>query len=190
MELIYKSLDLLNFGDPGPLRAAHQQLDGEIYADFSSVAIGAGQLFLGALRQRMRVESTATDPVRQWLSAFGAAGSLSGNGDSHDFNAGTGGVAGDFEQRFDSTLRAGIAFGYAYTGFSTSGIPGSGSANTFALAPYARYAPGSWYVEGALGVGYNDATITRSMSSQGSRARPTGRRAGLRSSRTSKPAIA
>ena len=163
MDLIYKSLDLLNFGDPGPLRAALVQLDGEIYADFSSVAIGAGQLFLGALRQRMRVESTATDPVRQWLSAFGAASGLSGNGDSHDLNAGTGGVAGGFEQRFDSTLRAGLAFGYAYTGFSTNGIPGSGSANTFALAPYARYAPGPWYVEGALGVGYNDATITRSI---------------------------
>ena len=163
MDLIYKSLDLLNFGDPGPLRAALVQLDGEIYAEFSSVAIGAGQLFLGALRQRMRVESTATDPVRQWLSAFGAAGSLSGNGDSHDFNAGTGGVAGGFEQRFDSSLRAGVAFGYAYTGFSTNGIPGSGSANSFALAPYARYAPGPWYVEGALGVGYNDATVTRSI---------------------------
>jgi outer membrane autotransporter protein len=94
---------------------------------------------------------------------FGAAGSLSGNGDSHDLNAGTGGVAGGFEQRFDSSLRAGVAFGYAYTGFSTSGIPATGSANTYALAPYARYAPGPWYVEGALGVGYNDAAITRSI---------------------------
>jgi outer membrane autotransporter protein len=163
MDLIYKSLDLLNYGDPGPLRAALQQLDGEIYADFASVAIGAGQLFLGALRQRMRADLTAADPLQQWLSAFGAGGSLSSDGDSHDFNAGTGGTAGGFEQRFDAALRGGIAFGYAYTGFSTSGIPGSGSANTFAIAPYARYAPGPWYVEGALGVGYSDASVTRSI---------------------------
>ena len=164
MDLIYKSLDLLNFGDPGPLRAALQQLDGEIYADFSSVVIGAGQLFLGAVRERMRVGHDATTrPIQQWLSAFGADGDLSGNGDSHDLNATSGGIAGGLEHRFDRSLLAGIAGGYAYTGFDTSGIPGTGSANSFALAPYGRYAPGPWYVEGALGVGYNDATITRSI---------------------------
>jgi len=164
MDLIYKSLDLLNFGDPAALRAALQQLDGEIYADFSSVVIGAGQLFLGTVRERMRVsQGAATCPSQQWLSAFGAEGDLSGNGDSHDLNATSGGLAGGLEHCFDSTLLAGIAGGYAYTGFSTSGIPGTGSANTFALAPYGRYAPGPGYVEGALGVGYNDATITRSI---------------------------
>lgn len=164
MDLIYKSLDLLNFGDPGQLRAALQQLDGEIYADYASVVIEAGQLFLGTVRSRMRVShDTPTRPIQQWLSAFGADGGLSGNGDSHDFNATSGGIAGGLEHRFDATLLTGIAVGYAYTGFSTSGIPGTGHANTFALAPYGRYEPGPWYVEAALGVGYTDATITRSI---------------------------
>lgn len=164
MDLIYKSLDLLNFGDPAALRAALQQLDGEIYADYSSVVIGAGQLFLGAVRKRMRVEYDATaQPVQQWVSAFGASSDLSGNGDSHDLNATSGGIAGGIEHRIDSTLLAGIAAGYAYTGFSTNGIPGTGNANSFMLAPYGRYAHGPWYVEGALGVGYNDAAITRSI---------------------------
>jgi len=52
----------------------------------------------------------------------------------HDFNAETGGVAGGLERRFDPALRAGIAFGYAFTGFST----GDGNVNTFAVTPYAR----------------------------------------------------
>ena len=190
MDLIYKSLDLLNFGDPGPLRAALVQLDGEVYADFSSVAIGAGQLFLGALRQRMRVESTATDPVRQWLSAFGAASGLSGNGDSHDFNAGTGGVAGGFEQRFNSALRAGIAFGYAYTGFSTNGIPGAAAP----ILSRSRLTPAMRRDHGTSKVRSASATMMQrspaASYSRGSRARPTGRRAGRRSSRSSKPAIA
>ena len=84
MDLIYKSLDLLNFGDPAALRAALVQLDGEVYADFSSVAIGAGQLFLGAVRDRSRAATKVTGPVQQWLTAFGGALNLSGNGDSHE----------------------------------------------------------------------------------------------------------
>src|SRR4029079_2590552 len=64
MDLVYKKLDLLNFGDPTPLRAALVQLDGEIYADVSSVAIGASQLYLGALREQMRRERPMTGPLQ------------------------------------------------------------------------------------------------------------------------------
>jgi uncharacterized protein with beta-barrel porin domain len=101
--------------------------------------------------------------VRQWLTALGGAGGLSGNGDSHDFNAATGGIAGGFDHRFDPSLLAGIGFGYAYTGFSTSGISGDGNVNTFAVTPYARYAPGPWYVEGAAGAAYKDTTVNRNI---------------------------
>ncbi len=167
MDLVYKSLDLLNFGDPQPLRAALQQLDGEVYADFSSVAIGAGQLLLGAVREQLRTRPDDTVPVRQWLTGLGASGGLSGSGDSHDLDAASGGLAGGFEHRFDPALTGGIAFGYAYTGFSTNGISGEGSANTFALMPYARYAPGPWYVEGALGGAYNNATVDRTINFPG-----------------------
>jgi outer membrane autotransporter protein len=155
------SLDLLNFGDPQPLRAALQQLDGEVYADFSSVAIGAGQLLLGAVREQLRTRAGDNVPVRQWLTGLGASGGLSGSGDSHDLDAASGGLAGGFEHRFDPALIGGIAFGYAYTGFSTSGISDEGSANTFAFLPYAPYAPGPWYVEGALGGAFNNATVNR-----------------------------
>ena len=43
MDGVYNALDVLNFGAPGPLRAALAQLDGEIYADVPSVAIGMGR---------------------------------------------------------------------------------------------------------------------------------------------------
>lgn len=58
-------------------------------------------------------------------------------------------------------LATGRAFGYAGTGFNTSGVSGSGTVNTLAVTPYARYAPGRWYVEGAIGAAYSDASITR-----------------------------
>ena len=66
MDGIYKSLDLLNFGDSTPLRAALVQLDGEVYADVSTVAMGAGQLFLGAVRERARAATKVTGQVQQW----------------------------------------------------------------------------------------------------------------------------
>ena len=167
MDLLYKALDLLNYGDPGPLRRALVQLDGEIYADVSSVAIGAGQLFLGTVREQLRAETKAAGPLQQWLTGFGAGVGLSGNGDSHDLNAGVGGLAGGFEHRFNQAFVAGLAFGYAYTGFDTSGLDQSGSANSFAVTPYARYAPGAWYVEGAIGGGFSDVSVTRNIAFPG-----------------------
>ena len=137
------------------------QLDGEIYADVSTVVMGAGQLFLGAVRERARAATKVTGQVQQWLSVFGGAGDLSGNGDSHNVRSRTAGLVGGLEHQFDPSLQAGIAFGYAGSGFDTSGISGSGTINTLAITPYARYAPGRWYVEGAIGAAYSDASITR-----------------------------
>ena len=163
MDLVYKKLDLLNFGDPTPLRAALVQLDGEIYADVSSVAIGASQLYLGALREQMRRERPMTGPLQQWLTGFGSALDLSGNGDSHDLDSRIGGLAGGFEYRFSPDLVTGVAYGWAYSHFSTSGISGTGDLNTVAITPYARYAPGAWYVEGAIGGAWNDASVSRTI---------------------------
>lgn len=163
MDEVYKSLDLLNFGDPGPLRAALVQLGGEIYADYSSVAIQSGQLFLGAVREQMRSPNKAPGPLRQWLTAIGGGGTLNGNGDTHNLNSAMGGLAGGFERRFDSSLLAGIAFGWAGGSFGTSGISGNGTFSTLAITPYVRYAPGPWYVEATAGYAYSMANINRDL---------------------------
>jgi Autotransporter beta-domain len=165
MDEVYKSLDLLNFGNnPAPLRAALVQLDGEIYADYSSVAIGAGQLFLGAVHTEMRATNPASTPVQAWLSGIGGGGFLSGNGDSHSVSSGMGGLAGGLERRFDPALLAGVAVGFATGWFGTNGISGSGTTTTFAVTPYARYQPGPWYIEAAVGYGYSWGNVNRSMS--------------------------
>ena len=73
MDEVYKSLDLLNFGnDPAPLRAALIQLDGEIYADYSSVAIEAGQQFLGAVHTEMRATKDCEPAIPKRIEASGA----------------------------------------------------------------------------------------------------------------------
>ena len=54
MDLMYKSLDLLNFGDPAPLRAALVQLDGEVYASAQTVMLDDSLYLREAVLGRMR----------------------------------------------------------------------------------------------------------------------------------------
>ena len=167
MDGIYNRLDLINFGDPGPLRSALVQLDGEAYADVPTVEIEGARMFLNAVHGQMRLGhgTAATDdpPVRQWLSGFGGAGGIGGSGDTHGIGYAMGGVAGGMEHRFDPTLLAGIAVGYTRSGYGTNGLSGSGSINTFSAALYSSYAPGNWYVDGVLGYGYAYGTLNRSI---------------------------
>jgi outer membrane autotransporter protein len=165
MDEVYKSLDLLNYGtSPAPLRAALVQLDGEIYADYPTVAIGAGQIFLDAVHTETQAANPSTTSVQAWLGGIGGGQYLSGNGDSHSFSSGMGGLAGGLERRFDPALLGGVAVGFASGWFGTSGISGSGTSTTFAVTPYARYAPGPWYVQAALGYGYSWGSVNRTMS--------------------------
>jgi outer membrane autotransporter protein len=166
MDGIYNSLDLINIGNPGPLQSALVQLDGEAYADTPTVAIEAARMFLGAVHGQMRLDRGTAEgpndpPVQEWLSGFGGGGGIGGSGDTHGISYTMGGVAGGVEHRFDPTLLAGIAVGYIGSGHGTNGISSSGSVNTFSTALYASYSPGNWYVDGALGYGYNFGTVNR-----------------------------
>ena len=98
-----------------------------------------------------------------WLTGFGGGSRIGGGGGAHGISYAMGGVAGGVEHYFDPALLAGVAFGYARSGYVTSGISGNGSLNTFSAALYARYAPGNWYVDGVIGYGYGYGTLDRSI---------------------------
>ena len=166
MDSIYNALDVLNFGDSGPLRAALAQLDGEVYADVPSVAISAGKMFLDVLHDQTQLARGYTDPAggnawRIWMSGFGGGGSLSGNGDAHNINFGGGGVSMGADRHFGPAILAGVAAAYLQSGFDTNGISGNGNLNSLAVASYAGYTAGRWYADGALGYSYNSAGVTR-----------------------------
>ena len=166
MDSVYASLDVLNDGNPQPLRDALEQLDGEIYADVATAQVAGAQTVLGVIGDRMRLARGAiNDPPgwRSWLTGFGAGGGASGNGDAHNLALGYGGVVAGADYRLDPTLLAGGAVAYTYSSLSTSGLPSDGSLNTGSLAAYASYAPGPWYVDGSLGYAYSSGTISRSM---------------------------
>lgn len=169
MDSLYNALDILNFGNPAPLRAALAQLDGEIYADVPSVAIAAGQMFLDVLRDQTHLARSFTGQLadgtlRPWVSGFGGGGALSGNGDTHRIGFGGGGIAAGVDYRFSPALQAGVAAAYARSAFGTSGISGSGGLDSFTIGSYAGYTAGQWYIDGAFGYSYNSATVNRSIS--------------------------
>jgi outer membrane autotransporter protein len=180
MDSVYNALDVLNLTSPPVLRTALVQLDGEVYSSLPSLAITGGQLFLGALREQMRLGRTlagatplgaapaqGAEPLRAWVSFYGGAGTLSGNGNSHDANLALGGIIAGFELAVLPTLRAGIALGYARSGSSLNGLSGNADANQYTAALHASHATGPFYLDAALGYSYQGADVTRGIAFPG-----------------------
>jgi uncharacterized protein YhjY with autotransporter beta-barrel domain len=187
MDSIYNALDILNLTDPAGLRNALTQLDGEVYADLPTVAMTGSQLFLGVLRDQMRLGRALAGatpladapvanagPLRAWASGFGGAGSLSGNGDSHDADFALGGVAGGLEYSVLPTLRTGVALGYARAGYSLNGLSGNADVNQYTVALYASFVRGAFYLDAAVGYAYTASTVTRDIAFPGVMRRATG----------------
>lgn len=180
MDSVYNALDILNLTNPAGLRDALTQLDGEVYADLPTIAITGSQLFLGALRDQMRIGRTlagadplgtsppaSAEPLRVWASGYGGAGSLSGNGNSHDADFALGGIIGGAEYNILPELRAGVALGYGRSGYSLNGLSGNADLNQYTVALYASYARDAFYVDAAIGYAYTDANVTRDIAFPG-----------------------
>lgn len=174
MDSVYNALDILNLTNPAGLRDALMQLDGEVYADLPTVSITGSQLFLGALRDQMRIgrmlagasplgssPPSSAEKLRIWASGYGGAGSLTGNGNSHDAAFALGGIIGGVEYNVLPGLRAGVALGYGRSGYSLSGLSGNADLNQYTVALYASFARDALYIDAAIGYSYMDATVTR-----------------------------
>ncbi len=167
MDSIYNSLDLINIGDAGPLRRALTQLGGEPYADIPTIETQSASMFLDAVHDEVRLGragvNTREVPVRQWLTGFGGAGGLDASGDLHGFDYQIAGVAGGIDRWLAPSFLLGFAVGYARSDFDASQISGSGDIDTVSGAVYASYAPGRWYVDGAIGLGHSEGSLERSI---------------------------
>lgn len=167
MDSIYNSLDLINIGDSAPLRRALTQLGGEPYADIPTIETQSASMFLDAVHDEVRLDrvdvNTREVPLRQWLTGFGGAGGLDASGDLHGFDYQIAGIAGGMDRWFGPSLLAGFAVGYARSNFDADQISGNGDIDTVSGAVYASYAPGRFYVDGALGFGHSEGSLERSI---------------------------
>ena len=114
---------------------------------------------LGAGAQR-------SDAGGVWMMPYGAMGALYGDASTHSASYALYGFAGGGDVEVLDALRIGGALSYSSTGLSTS-IPASGNNQAFSAAVYASYAPGAFYLDGALGYAYNWGSLTRTIAFPG-----------------------
>ena len=167
MDSIYNSLDLINIDGGSTLRSALTQLGGEPYAEIPTIEIGTARMFLGAVHDEMRLDrgdaANRREPMRQWVTGFGGSGGIDSSGNLQGVDYRIGGAAGGIDVKVSPALFAGVAFGYARTDFDADQISGSGDLTTRSAALYASYAPGRFYVEGALGYAHSQGELNRSI---------------------------
>lgn len=164
---VYDSLDLLNFGDPAPLRTALRQISGEGYAGFATVELRGVELLSDRLLDRLPEARAAGapaagSPLRLWLGGFGGRGEASGGG-GYDVAHDVAGAVIGVDYRVDHGLIVGAGLGYARAGFDLDGLSDSGSVDTYAVAVYAGHARGPWRLDGALGYAAHAGELDRSI---------------------------
>ena len=168
MDHVYNSLDLLNIDEGGVLRGALRQLDGEVYANVSTVIMGTNRMFLEVLRDQTHLarEETiqrAQTGWRSWVSGYGGASNLRGNEDTHGLTFSSGGFAVGADYKLNSQLQLGLSGSYARSGYSMTEISASGGLDSYSLASYFGYASGNLYLDGGIGYSYNPSSVTRTI---------------------------
>lgn len=180
MDGVYNSLDVLNFTDPMAFRAALSQLSGEINADLTSVSIESSRVFLNMLGHRLRGASKGGGPsstgdaavsedgkARAWIDASANDVAIRGDGNTHDFGLNVAAVVAGLDYQIDPAMKVGAALGYTRSGFATSGVYGTGSADSYHGALYGSYAAGPLLLSGIAGFAISDFNINRVISFPG-----------------------
>ncbi len=121
-----------------------------------------GEMAADFKRQMASPGARRTDAGGVWFSPYGAVGALYGSAATHSASYSLGGFAAGGDLRLSDDLVIGGALSYANTAVSTS-LPASGSNQAFSLAAYASYAPGPWYVDGAVGYAHYWGNLSRTI---------------------------
>ncbi len=135
-------------------------------------ASSAAQQAYAAVTPRDRQTSSIAPFERRWsLWASGYGGNARVSGDSaagsHDTTSRVYGVAIGATRRVSADTQLGFALGGAGSSFSLAEGFGSGKADSFNAALYARHAFGPAYVAAALGYSWQDASTDRTVSAGG-----------------------
>ena len=156
---------------------ALQALGGQPWADFGTVNIRAGQLFMNAIGRQVAIDrgagpgaarsvalaeacvaacdvDTGGAPPRlsAWLSGIGGTGSVLGDGNAGGLGYTLGGAAFGIGYRPDPRFMVGIAGGYLGGQQWVNGFAGNGYTDSLSIALYGSFAP-----NGARGGFYADA---------------------------------
>ena len=166
-------------------------ISGQPYADFGTMNVNNGALFMNALAQQMATARggggtgqrqalaqacdvaacDALGPWSAWGSALGGLGSVLGNSNTSTLSYNFGGAAVGVDYRLDPRFLLGMGVGYTHGTQWVNGFPGQAWTDSVSVAAYGSFTPmGPWagfYVDALAGYAYYNNQLERQMSIPG-----------------------
>ncbi len=162
--------------------AALNAISGQPYADFGTLNVQGGVLFMNAVGQQMAmargsatgggqrqalaqacvVESCdAQSPWAAWASALGGVGSVAGNGNSSTLTYNFGGGAAGIDYRIDPRFLVGIGAGYTAANQWVDSFMGRGWSDSVSATLYGSFTQGAFYADALAGYAYSNNQMQR-----------------------------
>ena len=170
---------------------ALEAISGQPYADFGTMNVNNGALFMNALAQQMAnarggggtgqrqalaqacdiVACDGPGPWSAWASALGGLGSVLGDGNTGTLTYNFGGAAAGVDYRLDPRFLVGIGVGYTHGTQWVNGFVGQGWTDSVSVAAYGSFTPmgsgAGFYVDALAGYAYYNNQLQRQISIPG-----------------------
>jgi uncharacterized protein with beta-barrel porin domain len=166
--------------------AALDALSGQPYADFGTMNVSNGALFMNALGQQMANARVGTPGTRvvlaqacdvescdgagalgAWASGLGGLGSVLGDGSASTFTYNLGGAAAGIDYRLDPRFVVGLGVGYTHGTQWVNGFMGQGWADSVSVAVYGSFTQSAFYADALAGYAYANNQAQRQIAIPG-----------------------
>ena len=158
-------------------------ISGQPWADFGTMNVNNGAMFMNALGQQManaRGAASAgqrqalaqaceiaacdgTGPLSAWASALGGLGSVLGDGNAATLTYNFAGAATGLDYRIDPRFLVGIGVGYTHGWEWVNSFPGQGLTDSVSVAAYGSFTQSGFYVDALAGYAYYNNQVHRQM---------------------------
>ena len=184
-ETVLNALSVLST-QQGP--AALNAISGQPYADFSTMNVQSGALFMNAVGQQMALARgsaaagsqrqalaqacdvaacDAASPWAAWISALGGLGSVAGNANSSALVYNFGGAAAGIDYRLDPRFLVGLGAGYAAGNQWVDSFMGRGWTDSVSVLAYGSFAQAGFYADALAGYAYSNNQLQRQITIPG-----------------------
>jgi autotransporter-associated beta strand protein len=161
--------------------AALNAISGQPYADFGTMNVQSGALFMNAVGQQMagargaasggqrqalaqacEIEACdAASPWGAWASALGGLGSVAGNSNSSALTYNFGGAAAGVDYRLDPRFLVGLSAGYAAGNQWVDSFMGRGWTDSVSVLAYGSFTQAGFYTDALAGYAYSSNQLQR-----------------------------
>jgi uncharacterized protein with beta-barrel porin domain len=164
----------------GPL--ALNAISGQPYADFGTLNVQSGVLFMNAVAQQMAVargsatgggqrqalaqaceiaSCDGTSPWGTWASALGGLGNVAGNGNASTLTYNFGGGAAGVDYRLDPRFLVGLGAGYAAGNQWVDSFVGRGWTDSVSVMAYGSFTQAGFYADALAGYAWSGNQMQR-----------------------------